>query len=59
MTTAEMRKKNHKPGYCWRNIAPLGEKPDWVEAIQPPDVDVNDRRLFGYEESEFLAKQYK
>lgn len=48
----------HKPGYCWHNIAPLGEKPEWREIVAPWPAD-QEKRLFGYRESEFMAKQYK
>jgi len=43
----------------WRNVAPLGEAPDWIEALPPESIDPNHRYLFGYDEDEFLARQYK
>jgi len=56
MNSKQMMKTTAKPGYIWNNIAPLGEKPDWIEAVEIPN---NDGKLFGYDEKEFLAKQYK
>lgn len=47
-----------KPGYCWQNIAPLGEKPDWRETVAPCKADQGET-LFGYPIAEFMAKQYK
>ena len=48
----------HKSGYCWRNVAPLGEKPVWEEHVATWAIAC-DGTLFGYEEKEFMAKQYK
>ena len=42
-------------GYEWRNIS---EK-TWVEQPQQPSIDVNDTRIFGYEQQAFLQRQYK
>ena len=42
-------------GYEWRNTA---EK-QWVEQPQQPSIDVNDTRIFGYEQQDFLLRQYK
>ena len=58
MTTQEMMHKESNLG-GWRNIAPLGEKPDWIEDYPPGTIDINERTIFGYDESEFLRKQYK
>ena len=58
MTTQEMMKATSSLG-GWVNVAPLGDAPDWVEAWPPGTIDVNRRTLFGYDEAEFLAKQYK
>lgn len=45
-----------KPGYVYENIAPLGEKPDWVAKVAPlPD----DGKLFGYDPEIFMKKQYR
>lgn len=44
-----------KFGYEWRRR----NNGVWVEQPQQRTIDVNDRRLFGYTESEFLAKQYR
>jgi hypothetical protein len=46
-------------GYWWWNVALLGESANWQMVIEPPSVDINDDRLFGYGKQEFLAKQYK
>lgn len=44
-----------KPGYVWENVAPLGEKPEWIAR---PDIVQSDL-LFGYREGDLLAKQYR
>lgn len=60
MTSQEMMKSKHKPGYWFENIAPLGKKPDWREVVKPFNGDENgDPKLFGYDVNEFMAKQYK
>lgn len=60
MTSKESRVYVCKPGYWLVNVAPLGETPDWQEQVMPPTQDPNAKQtLFGYEEREFLAKQYK
>lgn len=59
MTSKEIRKHICKPGYWLENVSPLGESPNWQERPMPPDCDVNDSRLFGYEQREFMAMQYK
>lgn len=58
MTTQEMMKTKSSLG-GWENIAALDEEPNWVEARPPQTIDPNHRTLFGYEEAEFLAKQYR
>ena len=57
MTSAEMRKSCHKPGYRWTNVAPLGSDPDWREEVEP--TARGDDTLFGYDRRAFMAKQYK
>lgn len=59
MTSKEARQHTCAPGNWLWNIAMNGDDPDWQERIKPPDYDVNDRRLFGYDETDFLRKQYK
>lgn len=49
----------HKSGYCWQNVAPLGEKPEWKEVVAPWDCHPREGELFGYDEKTFMAKQYK
>ena len=56
MTTEEMRRATHKPGYWWVNTAPLGKSPNWQEQVAPIDARGT---LFGYPEREFMAKQYR
>jgi hypothetical protein len=56
MTSKESRTHVCKPGYWLKDISELGEAPNLVEVPQPPPTNT---RLFGYEETEFLAKQYK
>lgn len=45
-----------KPGYWYVNTAPLGEKPTWEQHPMPHD---NSGKLFGYDEKEFMRKQYR
>jgi hypothetical protein len=47
----------HKPGYCWQNISLIGEDPMWQEVVAPWIAE--DCKLFGYDESTFMAKQYR
>lgn len=56
MSTQEMMRARHRPGYWWINVAALGEAPDWREQVAPLQAD---DRLFGYERDEFMAKQYR
>lgn len=58
MTTQEMMKTKSALG-GWKNVAALGEEPDWIEAYPPESIDPNIRTLFGYDEAEFLRKQYR
>ncbi len=58
MTTQEIMKLKSSLG-GWKNIAPLGEKPDWIEAYPPETIDPNNETIFGYDKKEFMAKQYK
>ncbi len=49
------------PGKWFRNVAPLGEKPNWIVVDEPymyPEFR-EERTIFGYEEKAFLRKQYK
>lgn len=60
MTSKESRSHTCKPGNWLWNIAPLGEAPDWQEQAMPDIVDINSAlTLFGYEQKEFMRKQYK
>lgn len=56
MTSKEAFLHQCKPGYWLENVAPLGSPPDWVERVQPQTPD---NKLFGYDEKEFLQKQYR
>jgi hypothetical protein len=56
MTSEEMMKAKHKPGYWWVNVAPLGSKPNWQEQVKPVSQA---GKIFGYDAAEFMAKQYK
>jgi hypothetical protein len=62
MTSQEMFKAKAKPGYCWVNVAALGEAPDWQEQVSPhgamSDPNAGIRTLFGYDTQEFMARQY-
>jgi|GEM_PF-3701954 len=55
MTTQEMLRTDLKPGYWWANVAPLGEKPDWVMEVVPHES----KGIFGYEVAYIMAKQQK
>lgn len=57
MTTKEMMRSGHRPGYWWVNVAPLGCDPEWREQIAPLRAD--ESRLFGYDRDEFMRKQYR
>ena len=57
MAEAFMRLPPHKPGYCWQNVAPLGENPKWVEVVAPWSLQSD--KLFGHEPAALLAKQYR
>ena len=48
-----------KPGYWYKNIAVLGEKPIWVEEIMPADIDPNDVTIFGYDVRDFMKRQQR
>ena len=56
MTSQEMMRTTAKPGYWFVNVAPLGADPDWVLQVAPLKEN---NLLFGYEQKEFLQKQYK
>lgn len=58
MTTQEMMKTKSALG-GWKNIAALGDQPNWIEAYPPESIDPNRLTIFGYEEKAFMAKQYK
>jgi hypothetical protein len=46
------------PGYWWSQEAPLGSGESiWREVVQPATARPN--TLFGYDEAEFMAKQYR
>lgn len=54
-----MQLPNHKPGYCWQNVAPLGESPIWQEAVAPWNGQADDSKLFGLRADIFMMKQGK
>lgn len=56
MTSQEMMRATATPGYWFANMAPLGSTPNWVEQVAPM---ADSGLLFGYEQKEFLQKQYK
>lgn len=56
MTTQEMMKAKAKPGYWFVNVANVDQPQDWQEQVKPYEAS---GLLFGYEEKEFMAKQYK
>jgi hypothetical protein len=57
MTTQEMMKTQHKPGYWFENVAPLGDPPNWREKVAPHTP--RDDLIFGYTVPDLLAKQYR
>lgn len=56
MNSQEMMKSKAKPGYWFVNIAKLDEQPNWQEQVKPYETRGT---IFGYDQAEFLAKQYK
>jgi hypothetical protein len=52
-----MQLPNHKPGYCWENVAPLGKKPIWREVVAP--WNLQSEKIFGYDPDVLLSKQYR
>lgn len=56
MTSQEMMRQTCKPGYWFVNIAPIGNEPNWQQ--QPVPLN-RDGKLFGYDEKQFLQRQYK
>ena len=68
MTSQEMMKHTCKKGNIMWNVAPRGEKPDWVEQPAPPgwfegegdpNHRSNDLHIFGYHYKDFMRRQYK
>ena len=55
MTSEEMFRYKIKPGYWMVNVAPLGEKPDWIE--QPKTERLNGK-IFNRDEKQILNMQY-
>ena len=58
MTSQEMMKNNCGFG-SFENVSKLGEAPNWVirnYAIE--SIEANRNEIFGYEEKEFLRRQY-
>jgi len=47
-----------RAGYWWHNETQdtMAEFQTWLEVVAPLD---NNNKLFGYDQAEFLAKQYK
>ncbi len=62
MTSQEMIKHLPlPPGKWFWNVAPLGEKPNWI-VVDEPYLDPefrSEQTILGYEEKAFLSKQYK
>lgn len=67
MTSQEMMKTQCKAGHIFANVARLGDRPDWQQIPRPIDFDsagdpnspIYGNKLFGYDEAEFLRRQYK
>lgn len=58
MTTQEMMKTRSSLG-GWKNIANLGDPPNWIEDYPPETIDPNKETIFGYDMKEFISWQYK
>ena len=56
MTSQEMMRAKAPPGYWFVNVARIDADPDWVLQVMPPEEN---NLLFGYEQKEFLQKQYE
>lgn len=63
MTSQEMMRTTAPSGQAWMNIAAVDEQPNWVLAPNPhgdhSDPNYGFKTLFGYEESAFMARQYR
>lgn len=60
MTSQEMFKCKAGEGFVFVNIARVDEPQNWVIQPAPEHCDANALpKLFGYEQAEFLAKQYR
>ncbi len=63
MTTQEMMRAQAKPGNAWVDISPMGEPADWREVKSPhgahSDPNFGHGKLFGYEQDQFLRRQYR
>jgi len=61
MTSQESFRSALPAGHWFKNVAPLGEKPDWQVVPKPPEFlnEIPGPALFGYPEEEFMRRQYK
>lgn len=67
MTSQEMMKSHAPDGFIFQNVAAVDEPQDWVLTKKPAGFDVDGdpngptyrNKLFGYDQTEFMAKQYK
>lgn len=67
MNSQEIMKAVYPKGFMFSNIANVDESQNWVLQEKPknwdekgnPNHPMYGNKLFGYNEKEFLAKQYK
>ena len=60
MTSQEMMKAKAPKGYWFVNVSKIDEPQNWIIQPMPEDCVLNSPfKIFGYEQTEFLAKQYK
>lgn len=67
MNSQEMMKTNCPKGFMFSNVANVDEPQNWVLTEKPkgwdecgnPNHPIYNNKIFGYDESEFLSRQYK
>lgn len=67
MTSQEMMKAQCPKGFMFSNIAKVDEPQNWILQEKPngwdqegnPNHPMYANKLFGYDEKEFMGKQYK
>lgn len=67
MNSQEMMKAACQKGYMFSNVASVDEPQDWVLLEKPkgwdeegnPNHPMYENKLFGYDQKEFMKRQYK